>query len=149
MDIQNLSGKSILFDLGNVTAEGLVVQKGQSVKTFPMEILSAYEYDKKVKRKQHWNNFWVALDEGIAASNASYSSSSTTYSGSSYSSVYGHASGYAGNTYGYANAYGSAYTTTYSYPTFHTAKIQKKELATCLAKTEHTHPLRAVQSTHL
>ena len=113
MDIQNLSGKSILFDLENVTAEGFVVQEGQPVKTFPMEILSAYEYDKKVKRKQSWNNFWVALGEGMAASNAGYSSSSTTYSGNSCSSVYGHASGYVGNTYGYANAYGSAYTTTY------------------------------------
>ena len=40
MDIQNLSGKSILFDLENVTAEGFVVQEGQPVKTFPMEILS-------------------------------------------------------------------------------------------------------------
>ena len=79
----------------------------------PILSLSAYEYDKKVKRKQSWNNFWVALGEGMAASNAGYSSSSTTYSGNSCSSVYGHASGYVGNTYGYANAYGSAYTTTY------------------------------------
>lgn len=49
----------------------------------------------------------------MAAANAGYSTSSTTYSGSSCTSVYGHTSSYVGKTYGYANAYGSAYTTTY------------------------------------
>lgn len=113
MDLQNFSGKSILFALNNVSAEGYIVQEGKPLKTIPLEVLSSYEYDKKVARKQAWNNFWVALGEGMAASNAGYSSSSTTYSGNSYTSAYGHAYGYSGNTYGYANAYGSAYTTTY------------------------------------
>ena len=113
MDLQNFSGKSILFALHNVSAEGYIVQEGKPLKTIPLEVLSSYEYDKKVARKQAWNNFWVALGEGMAASNAGYSSSSTTYSGNSYTSAYGHAYGYSGNTYGYANAYGSAYTTTY------------------------------------
>lgn len=113
MDLQNFSGKSILFALNNVSAEGYIVQDGKPLKTIPLEVLSSYEYDKKVARKQAWNNFWVALGEGMAASNAGYSSSSTTYSGNSYTSAYGHAYGYSGNTYGYANAYGSAYTTTY------------------------------------
>jgi hypothetical protein len=49
----------------------------------------------------------------MAASGAGYSSSSTTYSGTSNTSVYANAYGYSGNTYGYANAYGNAYTTTY------------------------------------
>lgn len=113
MDLQNFSGKSILFTLNNVTAEGYIVQEGKPIKTIPLEVLSSYEYDKKVANKQAWNNFWVAFGEGMAASNAGYSASSTTYSGNSYTSAYGHAYGYAGNTYGYANAYGSAYTTTY------------------------------------
>lgn len=113
MDLQNFSGKSILFTLNNVSAEGYIVQEGKPVKTIPLEVLSSYEYDKKVARKQAWNNFWVALGEGMAASNAGYSASSTTYAGNSHTSAYGHAYGYAGNTYGYANAYGSAYTTTY------------------------------------
>lgn len=113
MDLQNFSGKSILFTLNNVTAEGYIVQEGKPIKTIPLEVLSSYEYDKKVANKQAWNNFWVALGEGMAASNAGYSASSTTYSGNSYTSAYGHAYGYAGNTYGYVNAYGSAYTTTY------------------------------------
>ena len=113
MDLQNFSGKSILFTLNNVSAEGYIVQEGKPVKTIPLVVLSSYEYDKKVARKQAWNNFWVALGEGMAASNAGYSASSTTYAGNSHTSAYGHAYGYAGNTYGYANAYGSAYTTTY------------------------------------
>lgn len=113
MDLQNFSGKSILFTLNNVTAEGYIVQEGKPIKTIPLEVLSSYEYDKKVANKQAWNNFWVALGEGMAASNAGYSASSTTYYGNSHTSAYGHAYGYAGNTYGYANAYGSAYTTTY------------------------------------
>ena len=113
MDLQNFSGKSILFALNRVSAEGYIVQEGKPIKTIPLEILTSYEYDKKVANKQAWSNFWVALGEGMAASNAGYSSSSSTYSGNSYTSAYGHAYGYAGNTYGYANAYGSAYTTTY------------------------------------
>ncbi|MBO5602217.1 MAG: sulfur globule family protein [Prevotella sp.] len=113
MDLQNFSGKSILFTLNNVSAEGYVVQEGKPVKTIPLEVLSSYEYDKKVAQKQAWNNFWVALGEGMAAYNAGYSASSTTYGGNSYTSAYGHAYGYAGNTYGYVNAYGSAYTTTF------------------------------------
>ena len=113
LDVQNLSGKSILFSLDNVMAEGYTFKNEQLDKTIPMEILSSYDYDKIVKRKQSWNNFWVALGEGMAASNAGYSYSSTAYSGSAYSSAYSSASGYVGNTYGYANAYGSAYTTTY------------------------------------
>ena len=113
MDLQNFCGKSILFALNKVSAEGYVVKDGQISKTIPLEILSSYEYDKKVANKQAWSNFWVALGEGMAASNAGYSSSTTTYNGNSHTSAYASAYGYAGNTYGYANAYGSAYTTTY------------------------------------
>lgn len=113
MDLQNFSGKSILFAINNVTATGYTFKDGQLAKTIPLEILSSNEYDKKVANRQAWNNFWVALGEGAAASGAGYSSSTTTYNGSSNTSVYANAYGYNGNTYGYANAYGSAYTTTY------------------------------------
>ncbi len=113
MDIQNFSGKSILFSLDNVSATGYVVKDGQIKKTIPLEVLSSAQYDKKVANRQAWNNFWVALGEGMAASQAGYSSSTTTYNGSSNTSVYANAYAYSGNTYGYANAYGNAYTTTY------------------------------------
>ncbi len=113
MDIQNFSGKSILFALDNVSATGYTIKDGQIKQTIPLEVLSAATYDKKVANRQAWNNFWVALGEGMAASQAGYSSSTTTYNGSSNTSVYANAYAYSGNTYGYANAYGNAYTTTY------------------------------------
>jgi hypothetical protein len=80
-------------------------------------LLTYAEYDKIVKRKQSWNNFWVALGEGMAAYGAGQTTSTTTYSGSSYTTGSAQAYGYAGNTYGYANAYGSSYTTTYGQST--------------------------------
>lgn len=110
LNIQNLSGKSILFDPSKISAKGWSQKKNDF---FDMKVLSAAEYDKKVAKKQAWNNFWVALGEGMAANQAGRSSSTTTYSGSSYTTGSAHAFGYLGNTYGYANAYGSAYTTTY------------------------------------
>ena len=90
-----------------------IIKDGQIKQTIPLEVLSAATYDKKVANRQAWNNFWVALGEGMAASQAGYSSSTTTYNGSSNTSVYANAYAYSGNTYGYANAYGNAYTTTY------------------------------------
>lgn len=113
MNLQNFSGKSILFDINNVTATGYTFKDEQLDKTIPLKILSSYEYDKIVANKQAWNNFLVELGESMAAYNAGYSSSTTTYNGSSNTSVFANAYGYNGNTYGYATAYGSAYTTTY------------------------------------
>jgi hypothetical protein len=113
MDLQNFSGKNILFSTDFVTATGYKIKDGKIDKTFPLEVLSSAEYDKKVANKQAWNNFWVALGEGMAANQAGYSYSTTTYNGSSNTSVYANAYGYNGNTYGYASAYGNAYTTTY------------------------------------
>lgn len=112
LSIQNLSGRSILFDPSKIYAKGWT-QKKKKKKMFDMKVLSALEYDKKVAKKQAWNNFWVAVEEGMAASQASQSSSTTTYSESSYTSRSANTSGYVGNTYGYANTYGSAYTTTF------------------------------------
>ena len=113
MDLQNFSGKSILFSTDYVTATGYIVKDGKISKEIPLQVLSNAEYDKKVANKQAWNNFWNALGEGMAASQAGYSNSTTTYNGSSNTSVYANAYAYSGNTYGYANAYGNAYTTSY------------------------------------
>lgn len=113
VDLQNFSGKSILFSLNNVKAEGMQYQKNKPTKMFPLEILSQEDYDKKVSRKQSWSNFWVALGEGMAAANAGYSSSTTTYNENSNISGYASVYGLYGNTYGYAYAYGNAYTTSY------------------------------------
>lgn len=113
LNLRNQTGKSVLLNMDNISAEGYIMDEDEISKTIPLEVLDSYEYDKVVKKKQNWNNFWVALGEGMAASGAGYSSSSTNYSGSSLTTGSASAYGYIGNTYGYANAYGSAYTTTY------------------------------------
>lgn len=80
---------------------------------FDVELLSYEEYDLIVRKKQKWESFWTALGEGVAAANAGYSSSSTTYYGSSSTNANAHAYGNVGGIYGYANAYDSSYTTAY------------------------------------
>lgn len=80
---------------------------------FDVELLSYEEYDRIVRKKQKWESFWAALGEGLAAANAGYSSSTTTFNGSSSTHANAHAYGNVGGVYGYANAYGSSYTTAY------------------------------------
>ncbi len=80
---------------------------------FEVELLSYEEYDRIVRKKQQWQSFWAALGEGLAAAGAGYSSSSTSYYGSSHTNANAHAYGNVGGVYGYANAYGSSYTTAY------------------------------------
>lgn len=80
---------------------------------FDVELLTYEEYDRIVRKKQKWESFWVAFGESLAAAGAGYSSSTTTYSGSSYSTANVHVYGNVGGTYGYANAYDSSYTTVY------------------------------------
>lgn len=80
---------------------------------FEVELLTYEEYDRIVRKKQQWQSFWAALGEGLAAAGAGYSSSTTNYSGRSYTSTNVHAYGNVGSIYGYANAYGSSYTTAY------------------------------------
>lgn len=80
---------------------------------FDVEVLSYEEYDRIVRKKQQWQSFWAALGEGLAAAGAGYSSSTTSYSGSSYTSANVNTYGNVGGIYGYANAYGSSYTTAY------------------------------------
>lgn len=124
ISVQNYSNKSVLFNPNNMSVEGYKFKKTSkndnevyTSEPVNLELLTYVEYDKIVKNKQRWNNFWVALGEGMAAYNAGQSYSTTTYSGSAYTSSNAHASGYVGNTYGYANAYGSSYTTAYGQST--------------------------------
>lgn len=124
ISVQNLSNKSILFNPSNMSIKGYSYKKKKNdgvEQIIPLEeemdLLSYADYDKIVKNKQRWDNFWVALGEGIAAYNAGQSYSTTTYSGSAYTSGSAHASGYYGNTYSYASAYGSSYTTAYGQST--------------------------------
>ena len=124
ISIQNLSNRSVLFNPTNIKLRGYKFKQkkvnGQEIyipQEEEMTLLTYNEYDKIVKNKQRWSNFWVALGEGLAAYGAGQSTSTTTYSGSAYTTGSAHASGYIGNTYGYANAYGSSYTTAYGQST--------------------------------
>jgi hypothetical protein len=85
-------------------------------------ILSYDEYNKKVKTAQGWAAFAVAFSQGYSASQAGYSSSSTTGSANIYgtsnsnTNIYGSNGGWANintNTYGSANIYGSSFTQSY------------------------------------
>lgn len=113
MTIQNYSGKSILFDLNKVSATGYTIKEGKIEQTIPLEILSADEYDKKIANRQAWSKAGVAFGEGMAAYNAGHSNSSTTYNGSSRTSVSANANSNSGSTYSYANAYGYSKTSTH------------------------------------
>lgn len=141
ISIQNFRDRSILFNPDNLSAIGYRHPKKKKKVTrsdkfedpiygertivsedyydtsitipFDVELLSYEEYDRIVRKKQKWESFWTALGEGLAAANAGYSSSSTTYYGSSSANANAHAYGNVGGIYGYANAYGSSYTTAY------------------------------------
>ena len=86
-----------------------------------LEIQTAQQYDKRIKRTQMWEEALVGFANGLAASQAGYSQSTTTstYSGNSYSS--GRASAYGSGGYAYGNYsgstsyYGSSTSTTQTY----------------------------------
>ena len=139
MSLQNLSGKPILFNTNNIKAEGYIMYGDEIYESFPMEILTANEYDSKVSRRQTWNNFFVALGEGMAASSAGYSSTSTSYYGNSSTTSSAHAYGYIGNTYGYASAYGTSYTTSYgqAYASSYNGAAAYAAQQNARANTEH------------
>ena len=105
ISIQNLSNKSILFNPNNVNVLGYSYKRKKINGTeqwvpeeVELELLSYENYDKIVKKKQRWENFWTALGEGLATYSAGYSTSFSTYSG------YAH---------GYSNTLGSSYITGY------------------------------------
>lgn len=100
MNLINQTGKSVLLNMDNITAEGDVTDEYGNTKAVQLQVLDSKTYDKVVKKKQNWNNFWFGVGENIAASSAGYTSSYSNYSGSSLTTDY---------TYGY----GSTYTSTY------------------------------------
>lgn len=116
-NIQNFTGSSILVNPNLIFA---TFKKEEEIKE--LEILSHEEYIKKVNRNQNWENFALAFSNGLAASSAGYSRSTTTTAAYGTSNTYGQASGYVGNTYGsfsgrstsYSTAYGRSTTETYN-----------------------------------
>lgn len=96
LDIINNTGHSVLFDTDNVDAQGYTIKKEVPV-YFPLETLSADEYDKKVRNRQAWSSFFNALGESSAARNAGTTTINnttiSTTSGGSYTT-----SGYSGSS---------------------------------------------------
>lgn len=117
MIIVNNSLFPIEFDPNNITASMIDVKNMVSI----IKVLSAEEYMKKVKRSQNWAMALNGLAEGIAASGAGYSTSTTNSSYSGYSSGYGSVSAYGnggsayGNLYSNTSYYGSSTSTTTTY----------------------------------
>ena len=115
--IANNSMFPIEFEPQNITAS-LVDKKGVEQ---VLKVYTAEEYMKKVRRKQNWAMALNGLAEGLAASGAGYSSSTTNSSYSGYSSSYGSASAYGSGGYAYGNYsgnssyYGHSSSTTTSY----------------------------------
>lgn len=110
IDIQNFTGRSLLFNPSSITAKSYNRKK----EVFQdLEVLSYEQYMKKVKNKQAWSAALYGIAQGVAASGAGYSSSTTNFSGNSYTNSYATASGFIGNTYGYMNATASSYSTIY------------------------------------
>jgi len=112
IDVQNLTGKSILISPNNITAKTVILKKkNQEIKN--LQVLSYENYMKKVNRSQKWSAFAVAFGNAMAASNAGYSYSTTNTKVTGYSKTHGSASGYVGNVYGSASGYSSTYSTAY------------------------------------
>ena len=115
--IANNSILPIEFNPNNITAT-LINKKG---KELTLKVYSVAEYMKKVRQSQNWAIALTAIGEGLAASSAGYSSSTTNTSYSGYSSSYGSASaygsgGYARGSYsGNSSYYGSSSSRTTSY----------------------------------
>ena len=112
VDIQNFTGKNLMFNPNSITAQSLI-KKGKNDELKDLSILSYQDYMKKVNRSQAWSAFAVAFGNSLAASNAGYSSSTTTASASGSTNSFGSASVYSGGMYGYANGYSSSYSTAY------------------------------------
>lgn len=116
--IQNFGNRSILIDPAKIKITGYKKDKktGNTV-AVDLHVLSLAEYHKIVHRRQSWNSLLVGLGEGAAAANAGYSTSTTTYSGSTANHGNVHVSARAGSASGSASIYGSTYTTTYGQST--------------------------------
>jgi hypothetical protein len=104
--VENLTGHSFNFNPDEIR-----VTLVNNDKIEDGQILSYYDYMKKVNRRQAWQAALMAWGESSSASNAGYSYSRTTSSASGYVNSYGNASGYYGDTYGSVSGSSSTYGT--------------------------------------
>ncbi len=134
VDIQNLSGKSILFGRDNVSAYAAAIstEKSKKKRYKTMEysqnggpvdaiipenlyVYSADEYDKKIARSQSISEIFMGIAAGLSTASAGYSTSTTTVSGTSDQYTSSKAYAWGTNGYGFAvghsNSHGAFYGT--------------------------------------
>lgn len=184
VSIFNNTNTSIVFNPAQITATGRFFKKNKSkqshnlddiyvsedelvysydpsnVKSKDIRVWTFADYTKKVHRRQMWDEALVALGEGLAASNAGYSTSystSTTYGsaygyGSGYASAYG-SGGYAYGSYN-SNAYVSGSATTHTTTTYYdatAAAIAQERAAQNIAtySASHENDTQAINENYL
>lgn len=153
IDIQNLSGKSILFTPEKVSAYTFANVDEKSAKkryrindylmgggdgsriiAEQLHVFTEKEYDKKIANVQAWTSALMGISQGLATASAGYSESRTTNSGSIYSdtnaSAYASASAFGSdgsmvNAFGFAS--GSSHTFTRYYGTSTTTSYNASE----------------------
>lgn len=117
INLTNNSFYSIEFDPSEVVAT--LIDRNDN--ELPLNIQTAEEYDKKIKRKQMWEEAMVGLANGLATAGAGYSTTTTTSSYSGVSNSYGNAYTYGSSGYSYGsysgntNYYGNSISTTRTY----------------------------------
>ncbi len=116
-NIQNFTGKNLLLSPSRITAKSILTSSDE---TKYLQVISYEEYMKKVRKKQNAQRFGVAFLNGLAASNAGYSYSTTNASARSVTNTYGHASGRVGATSGYVSSRTTSYSTAYGRSTTRT-----------------------------
>ena len=97
--IQNLTGENINIFPDDIRA--FYITKFGVNDIQEAKVLSYQEYMKKIKNRQNWNAIALSFSEGLAASSAGYTSSTSYESNYSY------------DGYSYSNSYGTNYTTSY------------------------------------
>ena len=132
IDVQNLTGKSILFGKDNISAYAVAISSERSKKEryrtmtymekggdpaalIPenLYVFSSSEYDKKIATAQAWAEAFAGVAAGLSAASAGYSSSTTTVSGSIDNRSAAAAVAWGTNGYGFAVGASRSHTSIY------------------------------------
>lgn len=141
IDVQNLTGRSILFSPEKVSAYAFAIageksaKKRYAVNDFLMNggdgsviipeelhVFTEKEYDKKIATTQAWTSAMLGIAQGLSTASAGYTTSTTTNSGSitndTNASAYGYASAF-GSDGSSVNAYGFASGNSHSFTRYY------------------------------
>lgn len=147
----NLTNNSF-FPIEFDPIESVAILTDKKGKETALEIQSAQDYDKKIRRSQFWEEFAVGLANGLAAANAGYSTSTTTSSYTGTRNSYGSASAYGSGGYAYgsysgtSNYYGSSTSTTRTYDAAAAYKAQMAASQNMAALSENNYQKRQARN---